>query len=278
MSKKIRAGFIGLGNQGGAIAERMLSQGVDLRVWARRPETMEAFAKLGAKTAPTPAALASECDLVGVCVINDKDVREVILGENGVLAGMKPGGVIAVHATVPPECVTDLEPLCRAKGVLLLDAPVSGGPEGAAAGTMTVMVGGEASTLAIAQSTFDTFATKVPHLGPVGSGQMVKLLNNNLCYANVAMSISALEVAERLGMNVDRVGEVMLGSSGTSRGLRLVTDEVTLRKASGPTSNVRKDINCFLDVLKKFEVNDALVAKMSASAADSIDAFAAKRL
>jgi len=278
MSKKIRAGFIGLGNQGGAIAERMLSQGVDLRVWARRPEAMEPFVRLGAKTAPTPAALAAECDLVGVCVINDKDVRDVILGENGLLAGMKPGGVIAVHATVPPESVTELEPYCREKGVLLLDAPVSGGPEGAAAGTMTVMVGGEAATLAIAQPVFETFATKIPHLGPLGSGQMVKLLNNNLCYANVAMSISALEVAERLGMDVDRVGEVMNGSSGSSRALRLVTDEVTLRKASGPSSNVRKDINCFLDVLRKFDVKGALVAEMSASAPDRIDAFAAKRL
>src|SRR5215212_6811459 len=105
----MQIGFIGLGNQGGAIALRLLAQGADLTVWARRQATLEPFLAAGAKAAGTPAAVGAACSVVGVCVVNDDDVREVVLGPDGLLAGMRAGGVIAVHATVAPGTVVELE-------------------------------------------------------------------------------------------------------------------------------------------------------------------------
>ena len=205
----LRTGFIGLGAQGGPIVERMLQQGVDVGLWARRPESLEPFLPKGAKRAETPAALARERNSVGICVLSDNDVREVVLGDTGVLSGMGPGGLMMIHSTVAPDTVIELDRLAREKGVHLLDAPVSGGARGALAGTMTVMVGGETSALDIARPVLESFATNIPHLGTVGAGQMMKLLNNTLCYANMVLSISALELAEQLGIDRRRAGEIM---------------------------------------------------------------------
>jgi len=269
----MRIGFIGLGNQGGPIALRMLAQGADLTVWGRRRAALEPFTAAGATAAETPAALAAGCEVVGVCVVGDDDVRQVITGPQGLLAGMRPGGVIAVHATVAPETVVELDALARPGGVHLLDAPVSGGPQGARDGTMTVMAGGSAEALEIARPALTLFAESIPHLGPVGSGQLLKLLNNNLCYANAALAVSALQVAEALGVDRRRAAEIMRISSGASRGLDIVATDTMLQKAAGPGSNVRKDVGHFLDLLKAHGLADAPVAKVSATTADVLEAF-----
>src|SRR5690606_13897357 len=169
-------------------------------LWARREATLDAFAGSNAFVAPSVAALASGCDLLGICVVNDDDVRDVLLA-GGALEAMRPGGVIAVHSTLLPQTVIDLGGLARKRGLHLLDAPVSGGARGAEAGTMTVMVGDDAEPLQRARPVFEAFATSIPHLGPLGSGQLMKLLNNNLCYANLTMGIYALELAAQLRMD-----------------------------------------------------------------------------
>lgn len=270
----MKVGFIGLGNQGGPIAQRMMQQGADLTVWARRREALEPFVAAGATAAPTPAALAQACDVIGVCVVADDDVRQVIAGEEGLLAGARRGAVIAVHATVAPQTVIDLEKQAAARGVHLLDAPVSGGPKGALAGTMTVMTGGSAEALAIARPVFELFAAEVPHLGPVGSGQIMKLLNNNLCYANAALAVSALRIAKGLGVDPARAAEIMVISSGMSRGLEIVADPKVLAKAAGPTSNIRKDVGHFLHLLEDPGLADALLARVTEGAADAVEGYA----
>src|SRR3546814_14956400 len=108
---------------------------------------------------------------------------------------MRPGSVLAIHSTLLPETVIGLDKAARARGVHVLDAPVSGGHNGAKAGTMTVMVGGTSDALDIARPVFNSFARLVAHLGPVGSGQLIKLLTNNLASATVVASIYALERA-----------------------------------------------------------------------------------
>ena len=269
----MRIGFIGLGNQGAPIAHRMLQGGADLTVWARRPAALEPFVAAGATAAETPAALAARCDVVGVCVVADDDVRQVVAGENGLIGAMRPGGVIAIHATVAPETVVALEALARAAGVHLLDAPVSGGPQGAREGTMTVMVGGSPEALEIARPALALFASAIPHLGPVGSGQVLKLLNNNLCYANAAMAASALEVAEALGVDPRRAADVMRISSGASQGLNIVATDAVLKKATGPTSNIRKDVGHFLNLLRARGLEGAPMARAAATTADVLEAF-----
>jgi 3-hydroxyisobutyrate dehydrogenase-like beta-hydroxyacid dehydrogenase len=275
----VKVGFIGLGNQGAPIAERMRAGGAELTVWARRAAATDPFREAGAHVAATPAELAAACEVIGVCVVGDADVREVLVGdgETGLLAGVRPGAVIAIHATVAPETVIELEVLARDRGAHLLDAPVSGGPAGAKAGTMTVMVGGSAEALAIARPAFELFAETIPHLGPVGSGQVLKLLNNNLAYANAAMAVSALRIAGSLGIDVDRAAEIIRVSSGASRGLDIVSTPL-LAKAAGPTSNVAKDVAHFHHLLEQRGLADAPLAQVSKTAPGVIKDFARERL
>jgi 3-hydroxyisobutyrate dehydrogenase-like beta-hydroxyacid dehydrogenase len=139
--EKITVGFVGLGSQGGPMARRIVQAGFPLILWARRAEALAPYADTAAQTARDLADLGARCDHVGICVFDDAGVREVCAA---LLPAMRPGSRIAIHSTVLPETCVELAALAAARGVALIDAPVSGGGPGAAAGTLTVMVGGEA--------------------------------------------------------------------------------------------------------------------------------------
>lgn len=226
----------------------------------------------------SPAALGTGCDIVGLCVTGDEDVRDVVLRDgDGLLSGMRAGSVIAIHSTISPATAADVAHAATRTGVHVLDAPVSGGPGGARAGTMTVMVGGDADVLAMARPVFESFASTIVHLGPIGSGQLMKLLNNNLCYATVAMSISTLAIAAQLGIDPDVAAAVMATSSGASMGLRIVSDEMLLSKAVGPTSNMAKDVALFHAILADHGLAGEPMAKAAASAPGRVIEFAKQR-
>src|SRR6185437_6181547 len=143
----MRVGFIGLGSQGGPMAGRIIEAGFATSLWARRPASLEPFAGTAAKVAGTPAELAADSDLVCLCVVGDSDVEEITGGEDGVLAGLKPGGVIAVHSTVHPETCHALAKRAQTQGISVIDAPVSGGAPAVAEGRLLVMVGGDADVV-----------------------------------------------------------------------------------------------------------------------------------
>ncbi|MFZ2530102.1 MAG: NAD(P)-dependent oxidoreductase [Rhodococcus sp. (in: high G+C Gram-positive bacteria)] len=214
-----RVGFIGLGSQGGPMARRIVEAGYDLTLWARRPESLEPYADTAAKTAQTPAELAAISDLVCICVVADDDVRQVVTGNDGVLQGLSSGGVIAIHSTVHPDTCRELAEQARAVGVSIIDAPVSGGGMGAAAGTLLVMVGGDTEVVEKIRPVFETYANPVVHLGGIGSGQVAKLLNNVLFTANLATSASTVELGESLGVDPAKLGEVL--THGTSNSFAL---------------------------------------------------------
>jgi 3-hydroxyisobutyrate dehydrogenase-like beta-hydroxyacid dehydrogenase len=275
MSGKMVIGFIGLGNMGAPMAQRIVAAGWPLQVWARRPQSLESLLAQGAVAAASPRALAAACDLVEICVGTDNEVTDVVLHHgHGVLAGMRSGTILALHSTLLPKTVIELERSARARGVHVLDAPVSGGAKGAAAGTLTVMVGGEAAHLARALPVFQSFASNIPHLGPVGSGQMMKLLNNNLCYANIALGISALELAEKLGFDPTFVASIIKVSSGGSAGFNVLIEESSFRKLSGPTSSVPKDVGHLLEVLRERGLSEEPLTRVSRTTADRIAAYA----
>jgi 3-hydroxyisobutyrate dehydrogenase len=119
----MRVGFIGLGSQGAPMARRIVEGGFELTLWARRPASVEPFADTGARVAATPAELAASSDLVCLCVVGDDDVREVLTGDSGVLAGLAPGGVVAIHSTVHPDTCRELAELCASHDVSVIDAP-----------------------------------------------------------------------------------------------------------------------------------------------------------
>jgi 3-hydroxyisobutyrate dehydrogenase len=221
----MHVGFIGLGSQGGPMAGRIVDAGFPTTLWARRPASLEPFADTAAKVAGSPAELAASCDLVCLCVVADADVEQVTGGENGVLAGLKPGGVIAIHSTVHPKTCHELAKKASAQGVSVIDAPVSGGAPAVAERRLLVMVGGDADVVERCRPVFETYANPIVHLGDLGSGQTTKLLNNLLFTANLGTAATALALGEALGVSPDRLSDVISRGSGNSFALNALGGE-----------------------------------------------------
>jgi 3-hydroxyisobutyrate dehydrogenase-like beta-hydroxyacid dehydrogenase len=246
----MRVGFIGLGSQGAPMARRIIDAGFTTTLWSRRPATLAPYADTPAKRAASPAELAAASDLVCVCVVDDADVEQVVTGEQGVLTGLRPGGVIAVHSTVHPDTCRRLADRARVHGVSVIDAPVSGGGRAAAEGRLLVMVGGESGTVAYCRRVFETYADPVVHMGPLGSGQIAKLLNNLLFTANLATAADTLALGPELGIDRGALAEVVLHGSGSSFALGRVTAAGgtldRLADRAGPL--LRKDVRLLADL------------------------------
>jgi 3-hydroxyisobutyrate dehydrogenase len=211
-------GFIGLGSQGAPIARRIVLGGYPLVLWARRAASLEPFADTAAESAASIAELGERCDHVGICVVNDADTREVC---DALIPGMRAGSRIAIHSTILPETVRDLAKQAEANGIVLLDAPVSGGQPAAEAGTLTLMIGGDQATLAAARPVFETFGKLIVLLGDVGAGQHAKLINNTLLAANMAIARHGMETGGKLGLDADALVELITHSSGRSMGFEV---------------------------------------------------------
>ncbi|MFA5885257.1 MAG: NAD(P)-dependent oxidoreductase [Acidimicrobiia bacterium] len=246
-----RAGFIGLGSQGGPMARRIVDAGLPLTLWARRPESVAPFADTAATVASTPAALAAASDVVGICVVADADVEDVLLRPDGVLAGAAPGCVVALHATIHPDTCRRMAAAAAARGVALVDAPVSGGAPAAAAGTLLVMAGGDEADIARCQPVFETFADPVIRLGPVGSGQMAKLMNNFVFTAQVGAALDTFTFAEGLGVDRAALAQVLAHGSGGSRAAGIIAatgfDTTGLASHAGL---LHKDVGIILEVAR----------------------------
>ena len=219
----MRVGLIGLGSQGGPMARRIVEGGYETTLWARRPASLEPYADSAAKTAGSPAELAAASDLVCLCVVGDDDVRQVLYGETGVLAGLASGGIVAIHSTVHPDTCRGVAEKAAAQGVSVIDAPVSGGGPAVGEGKLLVMVGGEDEIVERCRPVFATYADPIVHLGAVGSGQVTKILNNLLFTANLGSAMSTLELGQSLGVPRDRLCEVLNGGSATSKALSSIT-------------------------------------------------------
>ncbi|MGW5375660.1 NAD(P)-dependent oxidoreductase [Nocardia sp. NPDC003999] len=240
----MRVGFIGLGSQGAPMARRIVEGGYPTTLWARRPASLEPFADTPAATAESPAALAAHSDLVCLCVVGDADVREVVTGENGVLTGLAPGSIVAVHSTVHPDTCRKLAELAAPQQVTVIDAPVSGGGPAAAEGRLLVMVGGATDAVERSRPVFETYANPIVHLGGIGAGQATKLLNNLLFTANLATAAGTLALGQGLGISPDRLGEVITHGTANSFALgRIVSAGGTLdRLAAHAGDLLRKDV------------------------------------
>jgi 3-hydroxyisobutyrate dehydrogenase len=269
-------GFIGLGNMGRPMAGRIAAAGLHLMLWARRPASLDDLLGETVVSCTSPRALGEACDVVGLCVRTDEEVLDVVLREpDGLLGGMRPGSVLLIHATVLPQTIEALYKTARDRGVHLLDAPVSGGAKGAMAGTLTVLLGGDAEAVALVQPVIRTFGRNFPHVGGPGTAQLLKLINNNLTYANVAMSIDALEVATALGVDPKTAATVISISSGASHGLDLIMDRSSMEKMTGATSNVRKDVAHLVEVLEARGGRMTILTDISQTTADRVIAYTA---
>jgi 3-hydroxyisobutyrate dehydrogenase len=248
----MHVGFIGLGSQGAPMARRITEGGFATTLWARRPATLEPFADTRAKIAQSPAELAALSDLVCLCVVGEADIEEVTDGEHGLLAGLKPGSVIAVHSTVHPNTCKELAKRVESKGVSVVDAPVSGGGPAAAEGRLMVMVGGKADAVERCRPVFETYGEPVVHLGDLGSGQTTKLLNNLLFTANLGTAATALSLAKSLGISPERLTEVVSRGSGNSFALNVIGSEGTLDRLAGLAGTLlQKDVRLIVDLAER---------------------------
>jgi 3-hydroxyisobutyrate dehydrogenase len=245
----MRIGFIGLGSQGGPMARRIIEAGYPTTLWARRPASLEPFVDTAAKAAGSPAELAADSDLVCLCVVGDADVEEVTNGDEGLLAGLKPGSVIAVHSTVDPNTCRELAKKAGAQGVSVIDAPVSGGGQAAAKGRLLVMAGGDPDVLQRCRPVFETYADAIVHLGDLGSGQTTKLLNNLLFTANLGTAATTLSLGQALAVSPDGLTEVISRGSGNSFALNALGGIGGLdRLADYAGSLLQKDVRLVADL------------------------------
>jgi 3-hydroxyisobutyrate dehydrogenase-like beta-hydroxyacid dehydrogenase len=208
----IRAGFVGLGNIGAPMAKR-LAAGLETTVFDVLPERARALEADGAKGAASPRDVAAASDVIGVCVRDDADVRAVMGGDDGILAGAARGAIVAIHSTVQPATVEEIAATAEPSGVVVLDACITGGAAGATQGTLTVMAGGDAAAIERARPFFDCFAKKVVHTGELGSGCKMKLCNNLMTYLAWTSIYEATMLARAAGLPQEVLEEVA-GSNG----------------------------------------------------------------
>lgn len=247
----LRVGFIGLGAMGLPMARNVMKAGFPLTVWARRPERAEAIRGEGAGWAESPADLARESDVVITIVTNSPDVREVVAGARGLLAGAHPGLTVVDMSTIAPATSRELAREAGDRGVDFLDAPVSGGTQGAEAGTLTIMVGGDTGAFARVQPVLDAMGKNVLHVGPSGSGEVIKLVNNALVGVIAGATAEALVMGAKAGADVETMARVVGLSAGASWQL---ANQFPLRAFSGTfhpgftTDLLAKDLDLALDL------------------------------
>ncbi len=217
MAQAGKAAFIGLGVMGYPMAGHLNTTGWDVTVFNRSAAKAEAWlAEHGGAARPSPAEAAAAADIVFTCVGNDDDLRAVVLGETGALAGMRDGTVLVDHTTTSATVARECEAVAKARGIGFLDAPVSGGQAGATNGVLTIMVGGEEATFERARPAMEAFGRTIMLMGPSGSGQLTKMVNQ-ICIAGVVQGLAeALNFAVRAGLDGGRAVEVISGGAAQS--------------------------------------------------------------
>ena len=209
-------GFIGLGIMGGGMARNLLKAGFDLHVWNRTPSRMAPLLEVGAKTAASPRELAEHCTLIITCVSDTSDVEEVILGEHGVIHAVRPETLVVDTSTISPHATRIIAQRLQEKGAHLLDAPISGGSEGAARGTLSIMVGGDEAQLLRATPALEAMGTSITHVGGTGAGQTVKLVNQILVVGTMLSIGEALLFASAGGLDLEKtIAAVEHGAAGS---------------------------------------------------------------
>lgn len=211
--------FIGLGTLGLPMALNLLKAGYPVTVYNRTRSREEAAVDQGAIAAASPQAAAAQADVIITCVSDSPDVEAVILGENGVIFGAKPGSIVVDMSTISPQVTRNIGQRLAAQGVSLLDAPVSGGLEGAQQGTLSIMVGGEPEALERVQPILQVLGSRVTHLGPLGSGQLTKAINQIIIAGTYWGIAEGLTLGLKAGLDLDQVVQAVGGGAAGSWGL-----------------------------------------------------------
>ena len=258
----MRVAFIGLGVMGYPMAGHVKAAGMEVCVFNRTPEKAKSWCEeFSGTSANTPAKAAEGCDIVLVCVGNDDDVRQVVMGEDGVLAGMKEGTILVDHTTASAALARELDEEARSQGKKFLDAPVSGGQAGAENGALTVMVGGDQLVYEAARPVINVYSKFNKLLGPAGNGQLAKAANQ-ICIAGVVEGLAeAINFAIKAGLNgEDLIETISKGAAGSwqmeNRYQTMLNDEYEFGFA---VDWMRKDLGIALEEAKRNGVDMPMV-------------------
>ncbi len=249
-----KVAFLGLGVMGLPMAGHLALAGHDVTVYNRSAPKAQAWAaEFKGRMAPTPREAAAGCDIVFCCVGNDDDLRSVVLGPDGAFAGMKPGAVFVDHTTASANVARELDAQARAKGLVFIDAPVSGGQAGAQNGMLTVMCGGDAAAFESVRPVAMAFSRAFTLLGASGAGQLAKMVNQ-ICIAGLVQGLSeAIAFGQKAGLDMHQVLEVIGKGAAQSwqmdnRGKTMIDDKFDFGFA---VDWMRKDLGLVLDEAKR---------------------------
>ena len=251
----MKLAFIGLGAMGGPMAKNLRKKGCDLTVIARRPEVKAEYAALGC-TVNKKAANAAGCDLIFLCLPSEAAVESVLLGEDALLSRMEAGQYIVDCSTIGYLTATKYAALCEEKGIRYLDAPISGHHAKAVDGTLTIMCGGREEDFKAVKPFLEKMGSLILHMGPAGSGQLTKMINNcalNICTASFC---ELMPLGVKLGLSAEKLGEVLMTATGSSYASKTLIPEIlegnfehgfTMEKAY-------KDMKSMLEVSSRYAV------------------------
>jgi 3-hydroxyisobutyrate dehydrogenase len=266
-----RIGFVGLGTMGAAMAANLARAGFGLTVWNRTPGRAPELAELGVVRATTPAEVAAASDIVVICVSDTPDVEGVLFGPAGIAAGARSGTLVVDCSTISPAATRDFASRLRETDVALVDAPVSGGSEGAQKATLTIFVGGEAADVERARPILAALGKTITHVGPIGSGQAVKAVNQVILAGTYLGVAEGIVLALKSGLDVGQVVEALGGGAAQSwvlanRSGRMIANDYPL---GFKVALHRKDLGIALDLARELGA-DLPVAALAADLETSL--------
>ena len=212
----VRVGFVGLGTMGGAMAANVAHAGFEVTAWNRTPGRAAELADLGVTLASTAAAAAAQADVIVTIVSDTPDVEAVLFGPDGVASGARPGSLVVDMSTISPSATRGFAARLAAQGVAMLDAPVSGGSEGARKGTLSIFVGGDAADLERARPVLAAMGTTITHLGPIGAGQAAKAVNQVILAGAYLGVAEGIVLAMKAGLDVEALVAALSGGAAQS--------------------------------------------------------------
>lgn len=233
-------GFIGAGEMGSPMIERLIAGSHTVTVYARNPERIEWCRALGTDIAPSAQAAAAKADIVILCLYSDAQVLGLMLGDNSPLDVMRPGSAVVIHTTGSPVSAARVAERAQLRGIGVIDAPVSGTRRDIAAGSITLLVGGAEAVVERCRPILQTYADPILHIGPLGAGQLVKLANNLLFAANIALAQKTSQILSDFGCDPHRGLQAITHCSGS-------TAVIAMADAAGGIDSVAIGARRFID-------------------------------
>ena len=266
-----RIGFLGLGTMGAAMAGNLAKGGFAVTGWNRTPDRAPELAQLGVERAATPADVARASEVIVICVSDTPDVDAVVFGPSGLVEGARAGQLVVDCSTISPSATRDFAARLADRGIDLVDAPVSGGSEGAQKATLTIFCGGEAAAVERARPILEAMGRTITHVGPSGAGQAVKAVNQVILAGTYLGVAEGVVLAAKAGLDVGQVVEALAGGAAQSwvlanRSGRMLANEYPL---GFKVALHRKDLGIALDLAREMGA-DLPVTTMTAAIEDEL--------